>query len=126
VQTAEVVFRTINSNSQEVLNQAMDIESSSATMKESSTKVVNEVSEISSVTQQSSAATEEILASMEEQRNLTQKMVDSFGELEQLILNLNELVSDHQLSSPVTEEKADDRPSPSVVPIDTLSAKKAV
>ncbi|PAF30453.1 hypothetical protein [Paenibacillus sp. 7516] len=59
---------------------------------------------------------------MEEQRSLTQKMVDSFGELEQLILNLNELVSDHQMSSSVTEEKAGDRPSPSVVPIDTLSA----
>ncbi|MFS0871872.1 methyl-accepting chemotaxis protein [Paenibacillus xylanilyticus] len=122
VQTAEVVFRTINSNSQEVLNQATDIESSSATMKESSTKVVNEVSEISSVTQQSSAATEEILASMEEQRNLTQKMVDSFGELEQLILNLNELVSDHQMSSSTSEEKAANRPSPGVVPMDTLSA----
>ncbi|PIH58659.1 methyl-accepting chemotaxis protein [Paenibacillus sp. LK1] len=94
VQTAEEVFRTINSNSQQVLNQAADIESSSATMRDSSTKVVNEVSEISSVTQQSSAATEEILASMEEQRNLTQKMVDSFGELEQLIVDLNELVSD--------------------------------
>ncbi|KAF4325887.1 hypothetical protein G195_000521 [Phytophthora kernoviae 00238/432] len=93
VQTAEEVFHTINSNSQQVLNQAADIESSSVTMRESSTKVVNEVSEISSVTQQSSAATEEILASMEEQRNLTQKMVDSFGELEQLIVELNELVS---------------------------------
>ncbi|MDN4599721.1 methyl-accepting chemotaxis protein [Paenibacillus sp. F6_3S_P_1C] len=93
VQTAEEVFHTINSNSQQVLNQAADIESSSVTMRESSTKVVNEVSEISSVTQQSSAATEEILASMEEQRNLTQKMVDSFGELEQLIVDLNELVS---------------------------------
>lgn len=84
----------INSNSQQVLNQAADIESSSVTMRESSTKVVNEVSEISSVTQQSSAATEEILASMEEQRNLTQKMVDSFGELEQLIVDLSDLVSD--------------------------------
>ncbi|PKQ87698.1 chemotaxis protein [Paenibacillus sp. BGI2013] len=99
VHTAEEVFRTINSNSQHVLNQATDIETSSATMKESSTRVVNEVSEISSVTEQSSAATEEILASMEEQRNLTQKMVESFGELEQLIVNLNELVSDHQASS---------------------------
>jgi len=99
VQTAEKVFRTINSNSQHVLNQATDIETSSATMKESSTRVVNEVSEISSVTEQSSAATEEILASMEEQRNLTMKMVESFGELEQLIVNLNELVSDHQASS---------------------------
>ncbi len=99
VQTADEVFRTINSNSQHVLNQATDIEMSSATMKESSTKVVNEVSEISSVTEQSSAATEEILASMEEQRTLTQKMVESFGELEQLIVDLNELVSDHQASS---------------------------
>ncbi|MGN7414056.1 methyl-accepting chemotaxis protein [Paenibacillus sp. SAF-068] len=99
VQTADEVFRTINSNSQHVLNQATDIEISSATMKESSTRVVNEVSEISSVTEQSSAATEEILASMEEQRNLTQKMVESFGELEQLIVDLNELVSDHQASS---------------------------
>ncbi|WP_340018080.1 methyl-accepting chemotaxis protein [Paenibacillus sp. FSL H3-0457] len=99
VHTAEEVFRTINSNSQHVLNQATDIETSSATMKESSTRVVNEVSEISSVTEQSSAATEEILASMEEQRNLTQKMVESFGELEQLIVDLNELVSDHQASS---------------------------
>ncbi|NMI05713.1 methyl-accepting chemotaxis protein [Paenibacillus sp. SZ31] len=99
VQTADEVFRTINSNSQHVLNQATDIEISSATMKESSTRVVNEVSEISSVTEQSSAATEEILASMEEQRNLTQKMVESFGELEQLIVDLNELVSDHQATS---------------------------
>ncbi|WP_340013979.1 methyl-accepting chemotaxis protein [Paenibacillus sp. FSL K6-1318] len=99
VQTADEVFRTINSNSQHVLNQATDIEISSATMKESSTRVVNEVSEISSVTEQSSAATEEILASMEEQRNLTQKMVESFGELEQLIVDLNELVSDHQAAS---------------------------
>ncbi|WP_272037914.1 methyl-accepting chemotaxis protein [Paenibacillus sp. JJ-100] len=99
VNTAEEVFRTISSNSQHVLNQATDIESSSATMKESSTRVVNEVSEISSVTQQSSAATEEILASMEEQRNLTQQMVESFGELEQLIVDLSDLVSDHQTSS---------------------------
>ncbi|WP_339166725.1 methyl-accepting chemotaxis protein [Paenibacillus sp. FSL R5-0341] len=99
VQTADEVFRTINSNSQHVLNQATDIEISSATMRESSTRVVNEVSEISSVTEQSSAATEEILASMEEQRNLTQKMVESFGELEQLIVDLNELVSDQQAAS---------------------------
>ncbi|MBR2564208.1 MAG: hypothetical protein IKE29_06260 [Paenibacillus sp.] len=99
VNTAEEVFRTISSNSQDVLTQATDIESSSATMKESSTRVVNEVSEISSVTQQSSAATEEILASMEEQRNLTQQMVESFGELEQLIVDLSDLVSDHQTSS---------------------------
>ncbi|OMF12180.1 hypothetical protein BK131_19485 [Paenibacillus amylolyticus] len=99
VQTADEVFRTINSNSQHVLNQATDIEISSATMKESSTRVVNEVSEISSVTEQSSAATEEILASMEEQRNLTQKMVESFRELEQLIVDLNELVSDQQAGS---------------------------
>lgn len=100
VQTAENVFHSINDNSHEVLSQATEIETSSATMKTSSTRVVNEVSEISSVTQQSSAATEEILASMEEQRNLTQNMVESFGELEKLIVNLNELISDQQSSDP--------------------------
>ena len=98
VQTTERVFQSINNNSQNVLSQATEIETSSATMKESSTRVVNEVSEISSVTQQSSAATEEILASMEEQRNLTQNMVASFAELEKLIVNLNDLVSDQDVS----------------------------
>ncbi|WP_434749949.1 methyl-accepting chemotaxis protein [Paenibacillus amylolyticus] len=103
VQTTEKVFQSINQNSQNVLTQATDIETSSATMKESSMRVVNEVSEISSVTEQSSAATEEILASMEEQRNLTQNMVASFTELEKLIINLSELVSDHRSSRPDNE-----------------------
>ncbi|WP_164848762.1 methyl-accepting chemotaxis protein [Paenibacillus sp. DCT19] len=102
VETAEDVFRTINGNSQHVLSQAMDIEGSSATMKDASTKVVNEVAEISSVTEQSSAAAEEILASMEEQRNLTQNIVSSFDELELLIRSLNELVADHENSSHAT------------------------
>lgn len=93
VQTAAEVFRHVNTNSQQVLTQATDIENSSSTMKQSSNKVVGEVSEISSLTEQSSAATEQILASMEEQHNLTQNMVSSFGELEQLIVSLNTLIS---------------------------------
>lgn len=102
VETAEDVFRTINGNSQHVLSQAMDIEGSSATMKDASTKVVNEVADISSVTEQSSAAAEEILASMEEQRNLTQNIVNSFDELELLIRSLNELVANDENSSDTT------------------------
>lgn len=99
VRTADEVFRTINDNTQQVLNQAMNIENSSFTMKESSSKVVSEVSEISSVTEESSAAAEQILASMELQRNLTHEMVDGFVELEQLILGLNRLVNDNYYSS---------------------------
>lgn len=106
VQTAGEVFQSINHSSQDVLGQATEIETSSATMKTSSTRIVNEVSEISSVTQQSSAATEEILASMEEQRNLTQNMVESFGGLERLIVDLSALVSDHQRASAAAVKEA--------------------
>ncbi len=93
VQTAEQAFRAINESSRDVLTQASHIESSSATMKDSSGHVVGEVTEISGLTEQSSAAAEEILAGMEEQRNLTKQMVDSFRELESLIVGLSELVS---------------------------------
>lgn len=96
VQSAADVFRNVNSSSQQVLNQAADIESSSATMKDSSARVVHEVTEISSMTQQSSAAAEEILASMEQQQQLTQHMVDSFAELELLFKGLNDLVLDDE------------------------------
>ncbi|MFD1885515.1 methyl-accepting chemotaxis protein [Paenibacillus wenxiniae] len=92
VQSAADVFRDVNTSSQQVLSQAADIESSSATMKDSSSRVVNEVTEISSMTQQSSAAAEEILASMEQQQHLTQQMVNSFAELEVLFKGLNDLV----------------------------------
>ncbi|MDT0124273.1 methyl-accepting chemotaxis protein [Paenibacillus sp. RRE4] len=122
VLTTERVFQSINTNSQNVLTQATEIETSSATMKESSTRVVNEVSEISSVTQQSSAATEEILASMEEQRNLTQNMVASFTELEKLIVNLGDLVSDHHASRPDNKSEIDSSHAAKVVPINTISA----
>ncbi|WP_366294168.1 methyl-accepting chemotaxis protein [Paenibacillus sp. AN1007] len=108
VQTAGEVFQSIHSSSQDVLTQAADIETSSAVMKASSTRVVNEISEISSVTQQSSAAAEEILASMEEQRNLTQRMVESFGGLERLIVDLSLLVSDHQTTSEASDKKAEE------------------
>ncbi len=92
VQSAAEVFRDVNTSSQHVLNQAADIESSSATMKDSSARVVHEVTEISSMTQQSSAAAEQILASMEQQQQLTQHMVNSFAELEVLFKGLNDLV----------------------------------
>lgn len=93
VHTAEQAFRAIDESSRDVLTQASHIESSSVTMKDSSGHVVGEVTEISGLTEQSSAAAEEILAGMEEQRNLTKQMVDSFRELESLIVGLNELVS---------------------------------
>lgn len=93
VHTAEQAFRAIDASSRDVLTQASHIESSSVTMKDSSGHVVGEVTEISGLTEQSSAAAEEILAGMDEQRNLTKQMVDSFRELESLIVGLNELVS---------------------------------
>ncbi|MEJ9164558.1 methyl-accepting chemotaxis protein [Paenibacillus graminis] len=92
-QNTEKVFQSIQNNAHKVLAQAGDVEQSSAGMKHFSEKVVGEITEFSSVTEQSSAATEEILAGVEEQRNITRHMVESFKQLESLIVGLNELVS---------------------------------
>ncbi|MBW4085568.1 methyl-accepting chemotaxis protein [Paenibacillus sp. S150] len=94
VQNTVKVFQSIQANAHKVLAQAGDVEQSSAGMKHFSEKVVGEITEFSSVTEQSSAATEEILAGVEEQRNITRHMVESFNQLEGLIVGLNELVSD--------------------------------
>ncbi|WP_379137487.1 methyl-accepting chemotaxis protein [Paenibacillus sp. sgz500958] len=94
VVVADEIFQSIHQNTNKVLVQAADIEHSSVSMQESSRRVVNEVTEISGVTQQSSAASEEILASMTEQRSITNIMVESFKELEQLIVALNDLVTE--------------------------------
>lgn len=96
VQRTEEVFQSILLNAHKVLEQAGDVEQSSAGMKQFSEKIVNEITEFSSVTEQSSAATEEILAGVEEQRTMTDNMVGSFKQLESLIVSLNELVSDHK------------------------------
>ncbi|WP_379160096.1 methyl-accepting chemotaxis protein [Paenibacillus sp. sgz5001063] len=93
VQSTEKVFESIQTNANRVLVQAGDVEQSSAGMKHFSEKVVSEITEFSSVTEQSSAATEEILAGVEEQRNITHQMVESFKQLESLIVGLNDLVS---------------------------------
>ncbi len=93
--STEQVFREIQDNTTNVLNQAGEIEQSSEEMKRFSEKVVTEITEFSSVTQQSSAATEEILAGVEEQRAITLHLVESFMELESLIVSLNELVGEN-------------------------------
>lgn len=94
VQNTEQVFQSIQVNAHKVLAQAGDVEQSSEGMKHFSEKVVNEITEFSSVTQQSSAATEEILAGVEEQRTITRNLVESFTQLENLIVELNRLVTD--------------------------------
>ncbi len=96
VQRTEAVFRSILLNAHKVLEQAGEVEQSSAGMKQFSEKIVSEITEFSSVTEQSSAATEEILAGVEEQRTMTGNMIDSFKQLEGLIVSLNELVNDHR------------------------------
>ncbi|MGF7046829.1 methyl-accepting chemotaxis protein [Paenibacillus sp. DS2015] len=97
VHEAEGVFHSINENTKKVLYQADDIEQRTLSIQDFSRKIVNEITEISGVTEQSSAASEQILASMEEQRSITGLMTDSFKELEQLIVDLNELVSEQNV-----------------------------
>ncbi|WP_195724232.1 methyl-accepting chemotaxis protein [Paenibacillus monticola] len=99
VQSTEKVFQSIQVNAHKVLVQAGDVEESSSGMKHFSEKIVSEMTEFSSVTEQSSATTEEILAGVEEQRNITNQMVESFKQLESLIVGLNELVSDKETTN---------------------------
>lgn len=94
VHSTEMVFHSIQVNAHKVLAQAGDVEQSSEGMKHFSQKVVNEITELSSVTEQSSAATQQILAGVEEQRIFTRNLLESFTNLESLIVALNGLLAD--------------------------------
>lgn len=89
----EEVFRSIQSNSHKVLAQADEVEQSAVEMRHHSQVLVAEMTEFSSVIEQSSASSEEILAGMEEQRHITDTIVGSFKQLEDLIVGLNKLVT---------------------------------
>ncbi|WP_138494071.1 methyl-accepting chemotaxis protein [Paenibacillus pinistramenti] len=90
------IFNDIRQDTRRVLSQAVEVEASSSSIQTFSSQVVNEVTEISSITEESSAAAQQIMASMEEQRSITDDMVNGFGELEKLIEALSELVKDKQ------------------------------
>ncbi|QDH22445.1 methyl-accepting chemotaxis protein [Saccharibacillus brassicae] len=86
------VFAAVRRSAHSVLEQAQRVQQTSSGLRDFSGRMVGEMSEVAGITEQSSAASEQILASMEEQRSMTGRMTDSFGELEALIVNLNRLV----------------------------------
>jgi methyl-accepting chemotaxis protein len=59
---------------------------------------------------------------MEEQRNLTQNMVASFTELEKLIVNLGDLVSDQHVRQADKTSQAASVPVSKAVPTEAIPA----
>lgn len=89
VMVSAQLLEQIETNTKDVVKQATLVGDKTTLLREAAGTIVEEVMTISSVTQQSSASVEEILASMEEQRQMVDKIVSSFHELDNLILELN-------------------------------------
>lgn len=85
------LLEQIGTNTKEVVRQASVMGDKTMLLRDAAGTIVDEVTAISSVTEQSSASVEEILASMEEQRQMVDKIVNSFQELDELVAGLNRL-----------------------------------
>nr|WP_168412971.1 methyl-accepting chemotaxis protein [Bacillus salacetis] len=82
------VLELVNSNGQQVLEQAGKIDQLVQTLQASSSKTTEEVNAVSSVTEQTAAGVEEVLASVEEQNNKTSEIVNNYNTLEESIQSL--------------------------------------
>ncbi|MBW7475485.1 hypothetical protein K0T92_12060 [Paenibacillus oenotherae] len=89
------LLEQIGSNTQDVVRQAVEVGDTTVLLRQASNIIVDEVSTISSVTEQSSASVEQILASMEEQRQMVDMIVNSFNDLDGLIVQLNVLAQNN-------------------------------
>ncbi|CAM3537861.1 MULTISPECIES: methyl-accepting chemotaxis protein [Saccharibacillus] len=90
---SEDVLTEINVNTHKLLDQAGEVELRSEKMKASSSEVTDQTAAISTITKQTSSAMEEILAGMSEQKYITNQMAGSFGQLEKLIGDLQDLTA---------------------------------
>ena len=76
------VFKQINDNNINVLNQAKNMDEKIRTLKENYEIIGNEVTSISSVTEENSASVEEVTASVTEQNGRINDIVENFRKLE--------------------------------------------
>ncbi|AFC28681.1 methyl-accepting chemotaxis sensory transducer [Paenibacillus mucilaginosus 3016] len=90
---SETIFSQIADFTQQVVAQASEVEQKTLKIKTSSDHIVQEVSSIAAVTEESTAAFEEISASVENQKQMVERTVASFRQLEELIVDLNKMVS---------------------------------
>ncbi|PWK15677.1 methyl-accepting chemotaxis protein [Tumebacillus permanentifrigoris] len=102
---AEQIFEHIMDNTDKVVRQASDVQTMVQNLISSANVTIDEVTSISSVTEQTSAAVQEVLASVEEQSRRVDEVVDSFNELDNLILQLTALTAEQeQVTTTVTTE----------------------
>jgi methyl-accepting chemotaxis protein len=84
-------FHQILCNTNDVLQQAKEIEALVEQSEKKSTKIFEEITSLTSISQQSSASVEEILASMEQLREQINFISSRFNELDALTTQLHEL-----------------------------------
>lgn len=85
------VFKEIDDNTKNVVEQAQYLEESVRGLEKESQAIVEEISSISSIIEETSASVEEVLAGSEEQTNKVKNIVESFKQLDKLINKLQSL-----------------------------------
>jgi methyl-accepting chemotaxis protein len=89
-------FNAIVLNTDQASQESSNIEGMMGELTRSSEKITEEALSISSITEQSSASTEEILASIEEQTGRIVEIEKKYGELDQIIAQLEKVANDKQ------------------------------
>jgi methyl-accepting chemotaxis protein len=89
-------FNAIILNTDQASQESSNIEEMMGELTRSSEKISEEALSISSITEQSSAFTEEILASIEEQTGRIVEIEKKYGELAQIIAQLESVANDEQ------------------------------
>lgn len=95
VAVTEQTFQNISNHSHLAADQSLQAENGTMGVKRSSEEIVQRIHAITAVTEQSHAATQQIGASMEQQADLVNQAIESFGQLEQVIGKLNRLSMTH-------------------------------
>ena len=88
----QLVFDEIVNEDKEIFDSFTLVGQEITKLQETTGVIVDEVTSISSITEESSAAMQEVAASMEEQKYRVQAIVDSFTELENLVIELKNLM----------------------------------
>lgn len=89
----DLVFKQININSIDVLNQAKNMDEKIKILGENYSIIANEISSISSITEENSASVEEVTASVTDQNQKINDIVKSFDDLEIMSKELDKLVN---------------------------------
>lgn len=92
-ENVEIAFEAINSNAENVAEQAKKEGKLIKDFEEMSTKILEEITSISSITEENTASVEEVMASVNQQDEKVADIANGFDELQRSINSLEALYS---------------------------------